>query len=42
MAAYAFPFNALPSMNDGFCRLVKINVLILKGTAFIFSKCCFD
>ena len=29
-------------MNGGFCRLVKINLVFLNDTAFIFSKSRFD
>ena len=42
MTAYTFIFYTLLSMNSGLCRLVKINFLFLKDTAFIASKSCFD
>ena len=34
--------HLLLSMISGFCRLVKINSMILKDIAFISSKCCSD
>ena len=33
-----FIFYALQLVKGGFCRLVKINSVILKDTAFILSK----
>ena len=42
MAAYTITFYTLLSMNGGFCRLVKINYVFLKDTAFISSKSDFD
>ena len=41
-SAYTFVFYALLLINSGSCRLVKINFAILKDTAFILSKSCFD
>ena len=40
ITAYTFIFYALVSMNIGFYRLVKINSVILKDTAFILSNNC--
>ena len=42
MAAYIFIFYTLLTMNSGLCRLVKINPVFLKDTAFISSKYRFD
>ena len=42
MAAHIIIFYALLSMNIGFCRLVKINLVFFNDTAFISSKSCFD
>ena len=42
MATYTIVFYTLLSMNGGFCRLVKINFVFLKDTAFISSKSDFD
>ena len=42
MAAYTFVFYTLLLMNSGLCRLVKINFVFLKDTAFISSKFRFD
>ena len=38
MAAYTFVFYTLLSINSGLCRLVKVNFVLLKDTAFISSK----
>ena len=42
IAAYTIVFYALLSMNGDFCRLMKINSVFFKDTAFISSKSCFD
>ena len=42
MAAYTIVFYTLLLMNGGFCKLVKINLVLFKDTAFISSKCHFD
>ena len=42
MAAYTIVFYVLLSMNSRLCRLVKINFVFLKDTAFISSKSDFD
>ena len=38
MAAIPFIFYALLSMSDGFCRVVKVNFVFFKDTAFMSSK----
>ena len=42
MAADTIVFYALLSMNVGFCRLVKINLVFFNDTAFISSKSRFN
>ena len=42
MAAHKIVFYALLSMNVGFCRLFKINLVFFNDTAFISSKSRFD
>ena len=42
MADCTIAFYTLLSMTDRFCRLVKINIVFLKDTAFISSKSSFD
>ena len=40
--AYTSAFCVLMWMSYGMCRLLKINFVILKDTAFIWSKSCFN
>ena len=41
MAAHTIVFYALLSMNVGFCRLVKVNLVFFSDTVFISSKSSF-